>query len=148
LRADPPPDYPPTKLSIHIQVLNSSESWVEIVSIIPRTYWSTDIIDLSDNLPTDGEFIVRLYFTDNHRVDFVGLDTTPQAEIDIEDAYLLWAYHSEEGFVTAELRSDDDVWAELVPDQQITLLFRAPNPDSEVRTFIFYVKGYYYTITG
>jgi|GEM_PF-5277589 len=148
IRADPPPDYPPTKLSIHIQVLNSSESWVEIVSIIPRTYWSTDIIDLSDNLPTDGEFIVRLYFTDNHRVDFVGLDTTPQVEIDVENANLLVAYHSDEGFVTEKLRSDDDVYSELIPDQQIILLFSAAKPDAEARTFIFYVKGYYYTITG
>jgi len=144
LVADPPPL---TKKSIIIQVLNSSESWVDVVSIIPRVYWATDITDLSEYLPSDGA-LVRLYFTDIHRVDFVGLDTTPQAEIDVEDANLLWAYHSEEGTVTAELRSDNDVYAELVPDQQITLLFRAPNPDAEARTFIFYVKGYYYTITG
>ena|GEM_PF-2620058 len=147
IRADPPPDGPPTKTSIHVQVLNSSESWVDVVSIIPRAYWATDIIDLSDYLLSDGEFIVRLYFTDNHRVDFVGLDTTPQAEIDVEDANLLWAYHSSEGAVTAELHSDDDVYAELVPDQQITLLFSAAKPDAEARTFIFYVKGCSYTIT-
>jgi len=102
---------------------------------------------LSDYLLSDGELVVRFYFTFNHRVGFVGLDTTPQAEIDVEDANLLLAYHSEEGFVTAALRSDDDVYAELVPDQQITLLFSAPKPDAEARTFIFYVKGYY-TITG
>jgi len=145
LVADPPP---PTKKSIIIQVLNSSESWVDVVSIIPRAYWATDIIDLSEYLPSDGALVVRLYFTDNHRVDFVGLDTTPQAEIDVEDAHLLWAYHSEEGTVTEKLQSDNNVYAELVPDQQITLLFRAPNPDAEARTFIFYVKGYYYTITS
>ena|GEM_PF-5987985 len=147
VRADPPPDGPPTKKSIHIQVLNASESWVDVVSIIPRAYWATDIIDLLDYLPSEGELIVRLYFTDNHRVDFVGLDTTPQAEIDVEDAYLLLAYHSSEGFVTSELASDDDVYAELVPGQQITLLFAAAKPDEEARTFIFYVKGYY-TITS
>lgn len=145
-QTDPPPPGD-TKTSIYIQVLNSSESWVDVVSIIPRTYWATDIIDLSDYLPSDGELVVRFYFTFNHRVGFVGLDTTPQAAVDVEDAYLLLAYHSEEGFVTAELCSDDDVYAELVADQQITLLFRAPNPDAEARTFIFYVKGYY-TFTG
>jgi len=147
MRTDPPPDGPPTKKSIHIQVLNSSESWVDVVTIIPRAYWATDIIDLLDHLPAEGELIVRLYFTDNHRVDFVGLDTIPQATIDVEDANLLLAYHSSEGAVTAELRSDDDVYAELVPGQQITLFFSAAKPDGEARTFIFYVKGYYYTIT-
>jgi len=148
VRADPPPDGPPTKKSIHIQVLNASESWVDVVSIIPRAYWATDIIDLLDYLPAEGELIVRLYFTDNHRVDFVGLDTTPQAEIDVKDVNLLLASHSSEVAVTAELRSDDDVYAELVPDQQITLLFSAGKPDGEARTFIFCIKGYYYTITG
>jgi len=148
MRTDPPPDSPPIKRSIHVQGLNSSESWVDVVSIIPRTYWATDIIDLSDYLPSDGELVVRLYFTDNHRVDFVGLDTTPQAEIEVEDANLLLAYHSDEGFVTSELRIDDDIYAELVPSQQITLLFSAAKPDAEARTFIFYVKGYYYTITS
>jgi|GEM_PF-2414918 len=146
-QTDPPPPGD-TKTSIYIQVLNSSESWVDVVSIIPRTYWATDIIDLSDYLLSDGELVVRFYFTFNHRVGFVGLDTTPQAEIDVEDANLLLAYHSEEGFVTAELRNDDDVYAELVPDQQITLLFSAAKPDGEARTFIFYVKGYYYTLTS
>jgi hypothetical protein len=139
-------DRPPLKESIHIQVLNSTDNWVDVVSIIPRTYWATEIIDLSSYLSSTGEFKVRLYFTDSHKVDFVGLDTTTQAEIDVEQALLLLAYHSEDGLVTSKLRTDDDVYAELVPEQQITLLFAATTQNAEQRTFIIYVKGYYITL--
>jgi len=139
-------DRPPLKESVHIQVLNSTENWVDVASIIPRTYWATEIIDLSGYLPSTGEFKVRLYFTDKHKVDFVGLDTTTQTEIDVEEAVLLLAYHSDDGDVTTKLQADDDVYAELVPEQQITLLFAATTQGGEQRTFIIYVKGYYITI--
>jgi hypothetical protein len=143
IRTDPPPGGPPTKTSIHVQIQNESGGWIEVASIIPRTYWATDILDLSDYLLLEEEFVVRLCFTANHRIDFVGLDTTSQAEIDVEVANLLLVYHSDEGFVTSALRHDDDVYVELVPDQHITLLFVVAKPDDDVRTFIFYVKGYY-----
>ena len=139
-------DRPPLKESVHIQVLNSTDNWVDVVSIIPRTYWATEIIDLPSYLSSTGEFKVRLYFTDSHKVDFVGLDTTTQAEIDVEQALLLLAYHSEDGLVTSKLRTDNDVYAELVPGQQITLLFAATTQNAEQRTFIIYVKGYYITL--
>jgi len=140
-------DRPPTKWSIHIQVLDAAENWVDVVAIIPRTYWATEIIDLSTYLPNfTTEFKVRLYFTDNHKVDYVGLDTTPQAQITVQNAQLLLAYHSENGKVTTTLLNDDDVYAELTPEQQIILLFSATKQSEKHRTFIIYVKGYYITI--
>jgi len=141
-------DRPPSKRSIHIQVLDATENWMDVVAIIPRTYWATEIIDLSSYLPSTGGFKVRLYFTDNHKVDYVGLDTTPQAQIDVEDAQLLLAYHSDEGNVTTKLLFDDDVYAELTPGQQMILLFSNTKQNEKQRIFIIYVKGYYITITG
>lgn len=141
-------DRPPTKKSIHIQVLNTAGNWVDVVSIIPRTYWATEIVNLSSYLPPTGEFKVRLYFTDSHKIDFVGLDTTTQAQIDLEQASLVLAYHSNDGDVTTRVLSDDDVYAELLPEQQIALLFAATTQDEDQRTFIIYLKGYYYTITS
>lgn len=139
-------DRPPSKQSIHIQVLDSAENWIDVASIIPRTYWATEIIDLTSYLPTTGEFKVRLYFTDNHKLDFVGLDTTTQAQINVEEAQLLLAHHSDDGFVTAKLLNDDDVYAELTPEQQITLVFAATTQSEEQRAFIIYAKGYYLTL--
>jgi hypothetical protein len=139
-------DRPPSKQSIHIQVFNSSENWVDMASIIPRTYWATEIIDLTSYLPTVGDFRVRLYFTDNHKLDFVGLDTTTQAQINVEEAQLLLACHSDDGFVTAKLLNDDDIYAELIPEQQIVLVFVATSRSEEQRTYIVYAKGYYFAL--
>ncbi|MCK4669360.1 hypothetical protein KAT21_04505 [Candidatus Bathyarchaeota archaeon] len=142
LRADPPD----TKLSIHVQVLDLDGNWIDVVAIIPRAYWATEIIDLSSYLPDAGGFKVRLYFTYRHRVDYVGLDTTPQAPINVQDAQLLLAYHSDDGVVTRKLLSDDDVYAELEPGEQIWLLYVAPSQSEGQRSFIIYTKGYYFTI--
>jgi hypothetical protein len=142
MRADPPP----TKQSIHVQVLNSTEDWLDVVSIIPRWYWATEIVDLSSYLPSTGDLLIRLYFTDNHNVDYVGLDMSSQAEVDVEEASLLLAYHSDDGVVTAKLLSDDDVYAELEPGEQITLLFAAPSQSEGQRSFIIYTKGYYFAL--
>jgi hypothetical protein len=141
-------DKPPLKYSIHIQVLDSAGDWVDVVSIIPRTHWATEIVNLSSYVPAIGDFKIRLYFTDNHKVDFVGLDTTPQAEISVEEAQLLLAYHSNDGNVTPQLRGDDGIYAELTPGQRIAFLFRTAASSGEQRTFIICVEGYYYTITG
>lgn len=141
-------DRPPTKWSIHIQVLDSVGNWIDVVTIIPRTYWATEIIDLSSYLPSTGEFKVRLYFTDKHKVDYVGLDTTPPAQIEVQNAQLLLAYHSEDGDVTKKLLFDDNIYSELVPGQQIALLFVATTQSETQRTFIINVKGYYIAITG
>ncbi|MGB9134274.1 MAG: hypothetical protein WCC63_01610, partial [Candidatus Bathyarchaeia archaeon] len=141
-------DGPPLKYSIHIQVLDSAGNWMDVVSIIPRTYWATEIVDLSSYLPATGEFKVRLYFTSDHKLDYVGLDTTSQAEISLQEAQLLLAFHSEEWRVTTRLLCDDGVYAELVPGQQIILLFAASKPSESNRTVIFYARGYYYTLTN
>jgi hypothetical protein len=141
-------DRPPLKQSIHVQVLDSAGSWVDVVSIIPRSYWATEIVDLSSYLPDSGDFKVRLYFTDCHKLDSVGLDTTSQAQIDVQNAPLLLAYHSHDGIVTQKLLHDDNIRAELMPGQQVVLVFLAARPQGNHRTFIIHVRGYYVTITG
>jgi len=140
-------DRPPLKRSIHVQVLDSAGSWVDVVSIIPRSYWATEIVDLSSYLPDSGDFKVRLYFTDCHKLDFVGLDTTPQAQISVQNAPLLLAYHSYDGVVTRKLSHDDNVYTELIPGQQIVLFFLWARPNGNHRAFIINVRGYYVTIT-
>jgi hypothetical protein len=136
------------KLSIHVQTLNPESEWVDAAVVVPRTYWATEIVDLSSCLPTAGEFKVRLYFMSDHKLDYVGLDTTSQAEISLQEAHLLLAVHSEEWRVTTRLLGDDDIYVELIPDQQIILLFAVSKPSQSNRTFIFYTKGYYYSITS
>jgi hypothetical protein len=42
----------------------------------------------------------------------------------------------------------DNIYAELLPGQQIQFIFIASTQQSQARTFIFYAEGHYYTITG
>ena len=87
---------------------------------------------------------VRLYLTANHKIDYVGLDTSKQADISLRYATLVSAAHSIEGKVKLEISKSDDVYAELVPSEQIRLAFTLPKNLRNTKTFIIYVKGHYY----
>ncbi|RLI40423.1 hypothetical protein DRO59_09325 [Candidatus Bathyarchaeota archaeon] len=129
-------------------VLNNSNEWTTVATILPRVYWSTQIVDLSDYLPDpNGELKVRLYFTAEHKIDYVGLDTSKQAEIEIHQANLVSATHSTLGDVKDLLLENDQTYAELLPNQQITLNYTLPNNTKQARTLILYCKGHYHTIT-
>jgi len=136
------------KESIHIQVQDPAGNWTDIATIIPRTYWATDIIDVSSYLPScsNTELKVRLYFTASHKIDYVGLDTTPQASIEVHQALLLSAFHSTQGNVKPLLMKNDQTYAELIPGDRIQLAFRLQNNQNEERTFILYAEGHYHTI--
>jgi len=141
-------DMPPYKMSIHVQVQDSAGDWVDVAAITPRAYWATDIIDLSSYLPSSSnEFKVRLYFTASHKIDYVGLDVSPQEATDVEKGTLILARHSDNGCVTALLRRSDDRYAELLPGQSIKLFFLLPKQTAESRTYIIMVEGHYRTIT-
>ena len=147
LRADPPPEA--GKWSIFVQVRNANRLWDTVAIVMPRIYWATEIVDLSSWLPdADGDLKVRLLFTNTHRVDYVGLDTTPQESYTLRQGVLLWAIHSEQGSVGRKLRFEDEIYAELLPGQTIRLTFHLrprDHPEAQ-RTFIVYSKGHYYTI--
>ena len=137
------------KDSIHVQILNETSEWQTVAKIIPRVYWATEIVNLAPYLPNSTSSLqIRLYFTSFHKLDYVGLDTTPQAEITIRQSLLISAIHSEKGLITLKLLFNDQNYAELTPNQQINLLFALPQKQDQTTTttFIFYTNGHYNTI--
>ncbi len=87
---------------------------------------------------------MRLLWTETHRLDFVGLDTSPPVAVQVSTAVPRLAVHSTLGSVTNTLRYDDENRVELVQGQQITLAFLLPNKRQDTaRDFIFYTDGYY-----
>ena len=132
---------------IHVQILDATEGWVDVVAVRTRVHWSTQVVDLSGYLPgANGELTVRLCFTANHKIDYVGLDTTKQEDLNLHHANLVSATHSEEGDVKTELSESDDLYAELVPGEQIELAFTLPENSKDTRTYIIQVEGHYYII--
>jgi hypothetical protein len=102
---------------------------------------------MTGHLPDpQGNFKVRLCFISTDKIDYVGMDTTPQASIQVHEAELMSAISSSQGDVTRLLKSDDGEYAELLPGQQIQLTFKLPTNQTSQRTFIFYSEGHYYTI--
>ena len=149
-------DRPPVKVSIHVQVQDENGDWNDIASFVPRHHWATEIIDMSEHLPdANGELKVRLYFTANHKLDFVGLDTSPQAQVKVQECKLLSARHTAGLEVTGTngMRSDttcksdildsDDSYAELTPGHRIEMNLSKPTKTGRVRDFIFVIEGYY-----
>lgn len=139
----------PKSPCIHVQVLNHALEWVDVAVVQTRKYMSTQIVDLSNYLPnTNGSLKVRLYFTARHRIDYVGLDTTPPQPTTICHANLAYAFHSTQGDVKEQLMKAGGTYAQLLPNQQIELAFTLPQNTKQARTFILYTKGRYYTITN
>jgi len=131
---------------INVQVPDAGGGWRTAEVLSPRDFWSMETVNMTAYVPTDGDFVVRLLWTAPHRLDYVGLDTTPQDSVEINEAHLISAVHSTQGNVKHLLMKNDQTYAELTPGQQILLTFLLPNNRNEERTFILYTVGHYITI--
>ena len=138
------------KSSIHVQIKDQTGTWFTIADIVPRIFGSTEIIDLTSYLPQLGSQIqIRLYFTAQHELDFIGLDTSPQENFILHNGRLILAFHSNDGLVTRKLATNDGNYAELTPDQQILLFYLLPTVGQNMkRTYIYVTRGRYHTITS
>lgn len=134
------------EVCIEVQIPSESGGWQTVEVLHPRDYWAVEAVNLATYVPEEGSFIVRLLWTAPHRLDYVGLDTTPQDDFTLHHAVLTSATHSTEGNVLPKLLLKDDNYAELLPNQQLQLTFWLPNNQDEERTFILYAEGHYTAI--
>lgn len=133
---------------IDVQVPNASGGWQTVDVLNPRNFWSMEAVNMTAYLSKTGDFIIRLLWTQTHRLDYVGLDTSPPSSVKVTSGSPVHAVHSTLGEVTSKLLYDDENCVEVVNGQQITLWFTLANSrQSTIRDFIFYTDGYYYTIT-
>lgn len=143
------------KCPVYVQVMNRMGQWQTVATIYVRRNWTTDIVDMSRFLPdAGGNLKVRLLFTSNDKVDFAGLDTSPQAQVQVQQAQLVSAIHTAEApplsfsaDVTAQLLCNDQTYAELLPGQEIDLTFTLPTQTMETRSYIIMSEGHYCIMT-
>jgi hypothetical protein len=131
---------------IEVQVTDNNGGWLTVEVLAPRAYWATQAVNLTPYIVKGQDMVVRLFWTLPHRLDYVGLDTTKQKDYEVQTANLVSATHSTQGDVKALLTKNDNLYAELVPCQQIQLEFTLPNNTKNARTYILYTKGHYYTM--
>jgi hypothetical protein len=128
---------------IDVQVKDESGAWQTVETLVPNTYWSMDAVNLSPYISKGRALWVRLYWKYHHRLDYVGLDTTAQEKFEIRRAILVSAIHTTEGRVESELLKADQIYAELLPGQQLHLTFLMPSSQGGETTFVLYTQGQY-----
>jgi len=133
---------------ILVQVKDSNGEWQTVEVLVPRTYWSIEAVNLTPYVSKNSDLLVRLFWKYHHRLDYVGLDTNKQDDYQIRYANIVSATHSIDGDVRALLIESDNLYTELVPDQQIQLTFTLPQNTKQARTYILYTKGHYTNLEG
>jgi len=148
VRSDLPCDPWCYKSPVYFQVINTSGDWQTVSTIYTRLYWAIDIIDLSEHWPdTNGEPKVRVFFTSNDKIDFIGLDTSKQAEFEINYANLVSAIHSNGANMKEVLKYSDNLYVELYPVEQIKLDYTLPHTTEDQRDFIIILERHYFAIS-
>jgi len=141
-------DMKSTDVCIDVQVPDADDGWQTVEVLRPRDFWAVEAVNMTAYIPADGDFTVRLLWTATHRLDYVGLDTSSPAQVQVSSVSPILAVHSTMEDVTAKLLYDDENCVKLVNGQQITLAFILPNKvEGTTRDFILYTDGYYCTIT-
>ncbi|TET91443.1 MAG: PKD domain-containing protein [Methanomassiliicoccales archaeon] len=141
------PPYLPSELGpILVRMLDPNMEWITIGSLFPRTYWSSDVFDLSPYLVQSHPDVIRLRFDweAHHKIDFVGIDVSEQQPYDSFNHFPLSAIHSRFGDVLPNLTIEDDITARVEHNDIIDLTFSYVPPAFEVRDFAICTKGYYY----
>lgn len=133
---------------IDVQLPDQTGEWQTVEVLHPRNFWSMEAVNLTAYVAENGDLRVRLLWTATHRLDFVGLDTSLPARVNVISTPPILAVHSTLGNVRTELIFDDGHYVELVSGQQLTIAFMLPNNvQNTTRDFILYMNGHYYTIT-
>jgi len=135
------------KRSIIVEVYENT-AWKMIGVLHPRENWQYEFLPLTSFIPGD-TLILRLKFTSYHKLDRAFLINSSGNGI-IKECSLDFAFHSVEGDITQEIKNSDDMYAELMPGEEISLSFTAPSlPEKNMkRDFIFISSGYYEVMDG
>lgn len=122
--------------------LIASAAYPAAASAPSMTSWAKPKTDLSRFLSLIGETLVlRLYWTAFHKLDWVALDTTQNVKVVRTELSLISAFHSAYGDVLQKLVAVDSVYAETLPGQQITLVFRLVGA-TEYKRILFVSVGH------
>ncbi|MBI5000270.1 MAG: hypothetical protein HZB92_01905, partial [Euryarchaeota archaeon] len=133
---------------IHVEIMNAAGEWAQVATFWPRDLWSYTVIDLGEHLQSQAGIIqVKLTWDAYHLLDYVGLDTSPEPDLEIIRMSPIIARHSNGTNAEDILRSSDGSTLRLDYGDRVTLVFPAPEfSDSLVVTPGLEVVGQYVQI--
>ncbi len=142
----------PVKTSLYVSIRADGSEWTNVTVLHPRNHASDMVIPLKDVLEEFvpggiGELEVRILSTQNHSVDFVGLDNSVPTPVKVQEAPLVSAMLNGVEDVTDILLEGNDEMVTIVPGEYIILTFEIPEqnpaPVFAVRYYMLFSRGYY-----
>jgi len=138
----------PSGKSIRIDSLvaeNGVSNWVTKFVFTPHELWATNVFDITDLVTeTSGGLTLRFYFTNTHKIDFIGIDTTAEIEKEIREFAPLYAKAVED--CLPQVGITDGNYLIMKKGDELLLKFSYQPPDDRVnfkRGFVFLSRGYY-----
>ena len=134
------------KTSIDTYILARNGTWIPSGIVHPRQLWSVEGLDISSYLQyVKGPLTMKLVFTDTvDKLDFVGLDTSPQAQTVISSLPMREALNTS-GNVTSIVSSTNGNYLVFGPLQMFRVLFGASSqpPPGMITDLILVSTGHY-----
>ncbi len=140
------PRHPYHCQSVHIFIKKTDGQWMEIDTIHPHAFWDMWAADLSSVVKeTATPLTVKLVWTKEHKLDFIGLENSPNIPLKPEKLTLLKAMHSRSGDVKGLLMDSDDKRTQMNKNDEILLQFSAPAESKKGMTtsYLITAEGYY-----
>jgi hypothetical protein len=120
-------------------------NWVTRFVFHPHELWATNVFDITNLLPdTNGHYKLRFYFTNTHKVDFIGIDTTPEVEKEVHE--LAPAYARAGVDVLSQVGNADGKYLVMNRGDELFLRFPYQPANGRInlkRDFMFISRGYY-----
>ncbi|MFO8110369.1 MAG: hypothetical protein R6U17_07625 [Thermoplasmata archaeon] len=145
------------KTSLYVSLRVDGGEWIDVTVLHPRNHPSDIVMPLRDVLQEFvpggiGEVEIQIVSTQNHYLDFVGLDNSVPTPVNVQEAPLVSAMLNGVEDVTDMLLEGNGDMVTIVPGEHITLTFeipwQRPGPVFAVRDYLFFSKGYYQLYEG
>ncbi|MFC2003757.1 thioredoxin domain-containing protein, partial [Chloroflexota bacterium] len=128
-----------------IQTQNDAGEWDTRIRFSPHEFWATNAFDITTLLPdANGEYKLRFYFTDTHSIEYIAVDTSPEAYKEV--TILTPFYADSDGDVLSTVTDSDDNYTVMTQGDDLLLKFpyHSMNYGSNFnRDFVFISEGYY-----
>ena len=140
--ADPVKAPGPKVLFDNQTILGDEPNWIEVETILPRGRGGTRFVDLAPYYSGSGSLKIKLSFLSSQIVDIVGIVQEESSNFQLQNLTLQNAIHSESGSIKDELLYKDEQYGELIPGEDIMLVFSGIE-GFEPKKFVLVSGGYY-----
>jgi hypothetical protein len=132
-------------LIVSLATQNGITDWETKFVFTPHELWATNVFDITNMLPdANGEYKLRFYFTKTHKVDFIGIDTTPEIDKEVHELAPVFAKAGEDAL--SRLADIDGKYLVMKNGDELFLKFPyqpAKDRSNFKRDFVFVSRGYY-----